>query len=69
MKRLSVIIMSALLACTQLFAAPSEKILVFLCFGQSNMEGNAAVEEIDDWNGRRFQKMLCADSYGTDLGK
>ncbi len=69
MKRLSVIIMSALLACSQLFAAPSEKILVFLCFGQSNMEGNAAVEEMDAWNGRRFQKMLCADSYGTDLGK
>ena len=49
----------------------SENNLVFLCIGQSNMEGNARPEEEDmtGVNQFRFKKMYCADSDGANKGK
>ena len=48
----------------------SENNLVFLCFGQSNMEGNAAPES-QDYEGisPRFKKMYAANSDGTKMGQ
>lgn len=51
----------------------SENNLVFICFGQSNMQGNGSPEAIDlDSKGidtKRFKKMYAADSYGENVGK
>lgn len=48
----------------------SENNLIFLCFGQSNMEGNAQPRDIDRTGvSNRFMKMYCADSDGTNKGK
>ena len=49
----------------------SENNLVFLCIGQSNMEGNARPEDQDmtGVNQFRFKKMYCADSDGSNKGK
>jgi alpha-L-fucosidase 2 len=50
----------------------SENNLVFLCFGQSNMQGNGSPEAIDQQgiDTKRFKKMYAANSYGEDkLGK
>ena len=47
----------------------SENNLVFLCFGQSNMEGNARPESVDYQNiSPRFKKMYAANSDGSKLG-
>ena len=69
MKRLTVTLLLTFLAFTAMYAA-SDKNLVFLCFGQSNMEGspNAAPEAVDAWSGRRFQKMFAANSDGSKMG-
>lgn len=47
------------------------KNIVFLCFGQSNMEGNARPEDQDSKNvSMRFKKMYAANSWGEkNLGK
>ena len=35
---------------------------IYLCFGQSNMEGNAAIEDVDRTDpGERFQMLACVD--------
>ena len=49
----------------------SENNLVFICFGQSNMEGNAQPRDIDKTgvDGNRFKKMYCANSDGSNKGK
>ena len=67
MKRLFSTLIFTFLACSAMFAA-SDKNLVFLCFGQSNMEGNAKAESVDAWSGRRFQKMYAANSDGSKMG-
>jgi hypothetical protein len=48
----------------------SENNLVFLCIGQSNMEGNAQPESVDKTgvDGTRFKKMYCANSDGSKKG-
>ncbi len=48
----------------------SENNLIFLCIGQSNMEGNARPEDQDmtGVNLTRFKKMYCADSDGSNKG-
>lgn len=47
----------------------SENNLVFLCFGQSNMEGNARPEDQDKTGvSYRFKKMYAANSDGTKKG-
>ena len=51
-------------------ASYSENNLIFLCIGQSNMEGNAKPED-QDMTGvstLRFKKMYCADSDGSNKG-
>ena len=52
-------------------ASYSENNLIFLCIGQSNMEGNARPEDQDmtGVNLTRFKKMYCADSDGSNKGK
>ena len=49
----------------------SENNLVFLCIGQSKMEGNARPEDQDmtGVNQLRFKRMYCADSDGSNKGK
>lgn len=53
-------------------AAYSEDNLVFLCFGQSNMQGNATPRDkdytMDSYTIRHFKKMYCADSDGSKKG-
>ncbi len=41
---------------------PDPKFLVFLCFGQSNMEGGAKMEEMDRVADKRFQVMADFDN-------
>ena len=67
MKRVAVALLFTFLACSAMCAV-SEKTLVFLCFGQSNMEGNAQPEAVDAWSGLRFRKMYAANSDGNKLG-
>jgi hypothetical protein len=40
---------------------------IFLCFGQSNMEGNARIEDQDKTVDPRFQMMACVDF--ADMGR
>lgn len=41
---------------------PDPNFYIFLCFGQSNMEGNAAIEAVDRVSpGNRFQMLSCVD--------
>lgn len=42
---------------------------IYLCFGQSNMEGNAAVEAIDKQNVPERFKMMAAVDFGTTRTK
>lgn len=39
---------------------------IYLCFGQSNMEGNAAVEDVDRQNVPERFKMMAAVNYGNE---
>lgn len=50
--KLSHFITSAIVTCASLAASaqPDENFHIYLCFGQSNMEGNAAIEPIDRQN-------------------
>ncbi|MBQ0072692.1 MAG: hypothetical protein KBT34_00685 [Prevotella sp.] len=44
---------------------------IYLCFGQSNMEGNAAIEDVDRTDpGERFQMLSCVDmpNYSRTMG-
>ncbi len=41
---------------------PDPKFLIFLCFGQSNMEGGAKMEEMDREVNKRFQVMADFDN-------
>jgi len=67
----AMVISTAGLALCKAQTAPfSENNLVFLCFGQSNMEGNAQPESRDKTGvSYRFQKMYAANSDGTNMGK
>lgn len=68
----SVLLLSALMNVTTASAETDKsKNLVFLCFGQSNMEGNATPESQDNSGvNTRFKKMYAADSWGSsNLGK
>ena len=50
---------------------PDPNFYIFLCFGQSNMEGNAAIEAQDRVSpGNRFQMLSCVDmpSLGRTKG-
>ena len=48
---------------------PDPKFLIFLCFGQSNMEGGARMEEIDQVGNKRFQVMADFDNPSREWKK
>lgn len=50
-------------------AKPDPKFLIFLCFGQSNMEGGARMEEMDRVANKRFQVMADFDNPSRDWKK
>ena len=48
-------------------AAPDPNFHIYLCFGQSNMEGNAAIEDIDRTGvNPRFMAMYAVDDESWD---
>ena len=47
---------------TQANQKPDPKFSIFLCFGQSNMEGGATMEEMDRVGNKRFQVMADFDN-------
>ena len=53
-------------AATEKVAQPDPNFYIFLCFGQSNMEGNARPEAVDlESPGPRFQLMPAVDFPAT----
>ena len=48
---------------------PNPNVWVFLCFGQSNMEGNAAIEAVDKKNIPARFKWMPAVNYGSTYTK
>ena len=71
MKRLSILASMLAMACLPMMAQktgskvqekPDPNFQIYLCFGQSNMEGNAAIEDIDRTGvNPRFQAMYAVD--------
>ncbi len=60
-----------MLALSQRIYAQDPNFYVFLCFGQSNMEGNASIEDQDKKSpGKRFQMLSCVDmpSHSRKMG-
>ncbi len=49
--------------------APDPKFLIFLCFGQSNMDGGARMEESDQIGNTRFQVMADFDNPAREWKK
>ena len=71
MNRLSILASMLAMACLPMMAQktgskvqekPDPNFQIYLCFGQSNMEGNAAIEDIDRTGvNPRFQAMYAVD--------
>lgn len=64
MKFLKRLLLSATAIATSagMLAAPDPNLHIYLCLGQSNMEGNAQIEPIDRQNvPERFKMMACVD--------
>jgi hypothetical protein len=70
MKR-SIFVLIALLALNAASFSQDKKFYIFLCFGQSNMEGNARIEAQDSVVDSRFQVMetLNCSNLGREKGK
>jgi hypothetical protein len=70
MKR-SVIVLAGLLWMSATAFSQDKKFYIFLCFGQSNMEGNARAEAQDSTVSNRFQVMAAVDcpGLGREKGK
>lgn len=54
------------------WAEPDPNNYIFLCFGQSNMEGNAAIEDVDRKSpGSRFKMLSCVNmpNLNREMGK
>lgn len=76
MKRLSILASMLAMACLPMMAQktgskvqekPDPNFQIYLCFGQSNMEGNAAIEDIDRTGvNPRFQAMYAVDDERRD---
>lgn len=76
MKRLSILASMLAMACLPMMAQktgskvqekPDPNFQIYLCFGQSNMEGNAAIEDIDRTGvNPRFQAMYAVDDKRRD---
>ena len=61
-KRFASILCFLFLTCVSATAAVDPNFYIFLCFGQSNMEGNAAIEDQDRQNvDPRFKMMAAVD--------
>lgn len=56
---------AVLLAVLGLKAAPDPNFHIYLCLGQSNMEGNASIETVDVTNVPERFKMMAAVDYGN----
>ncbi|MDE6554275.1 MAG: sialate O-acetylesterase [Muribaculaceae bacterium] len=53
---------AAIASTISMLAAPDPNFHIYLCLGQSNMEGNAQIEPLDRQNvPERFQMMACVD--------
>lgn len=58
----TVVLAIALMASTMIAKAQDPNFYIFLCFGQSNMEGNATPEAVDKVSpGTRFRMLSCVD--------
>jgi hypothetical protein len=70
MKR-SIFVLIALLGLSMATFSQDKKFYIFLCFGQSNMEGNARIEAQDSIVDSRFQVMetLNCPNLGREKGK
>ncbi|MCQ2077053.1 MAG: hypothetical protein MJZ20_08555 [Bacteroidaceae bacterium] len=71
MKKIALFLL-AFITCIAIQAAnPDKNFYVFLCFGQSNMEGNARPEEPDKTVDPRFQMMAAVDfpQAGRKMGE
>ena len=71
---LKIVLLIALMAAsfTKVSAAPDPNFYIFLCFGQSNMEGNARIEPQDmEGVSDRFQMMAAVDDNrrGRKMGE
>ncbi len=55
-----------LIPATQVFAAPDPNFYIYLCFGQSNMEGGGRIEDQDRIADERFQVMADFDVPGRN---
>ncbi len=66
----SIILASALLSSSISIQAADPNFHIYLCLGQSNMEGNAQVEPMDRKNvSERFQMMACVDFNNPERKK
>ena len=62
-KKFLVPILAAVLMCaSSAFAAPDPNFHIYLCFGQSNMEGGGRIEERDRTVDKRFQVLADFDN-------
>lgn len=71
MKKLKLFILTGLLCLTATAFSQDKKFYIFLCFGQSNMEGNARIEAQDSIVDSRFQVMEAVNcpNLGREKGK
>jgi hypothetical protein len=71
MKRSVFVLIGLLLLLNATAFSQDKKFYIFLCFGQSNMEGNARVEAQDSIVDSRFQVMEAVDcpNLGREKGK
>src|ERR687883_2066296 len=70
MKRITLLIAGLCLLCLQSFSQ-DKNFYIFLCFGQSNMEGNARPEAQDSIVDSRFQVLEAVNcpNLGREKGK
>jgi hypothetical protein len=68
---LSFLAFSLMLFSTQIFAAPDPNFHVYIAFGQSNMQGNAAVTDENKKTNDRFKILapMTCDNMGRTLGE
>ncbi|MCQ2094293.1 MAG: sialate O-acetylesterase [Bacteroidaceae bacterium] len=64
MKRITLLSLLLAMSSIALQAQPDKNFYIFLCFGQSNMEGNATPETVDKTVDKRF-KMMAAVNFSS----
>ena len=70
MKRTAAFLLTVLLTCTTgAVAEPDPNFYVFLCFGQSNMDGAGRIEGQDKTVDQRFQVLAAMDMSNLDRKK